>query len=393
MAEVSPAGSTWETFIQSFMASPKNRANALRVGEYENSPVYDMLASSSGLDYLRQRLPQWSGGYSPQEKQKISQMRAADPELRRYTVEVGKVPGPSFAGEVPTPGRRHAAAQAAGALGADVATDGARNIWWFLNAPQAISMLATQQAIKKGGESFLEGAPIIRNRNLRMAASVPAWLGMSLGVGNFMRAPGYKAVVPGEGDPREAANPAVEAASRYFLGRSGRLLPYDEFVKERPDVSRAEYNAYKRYLFSSPSPIKATLDGIHGPEVTFMGKSMPVATAVLPAVASTAGAWLGARKAGTRLASQGKLQTLGRLKQDHANVRARKMREGVSREELKNNPEVQAAFNKVADQEMRNEIETLKEILKYSGGALGGTALIGQGVESIRRANNQARED
>jgi hypothetical protein len=29
------------------------------------------------------------------------------------------------------------AAQAAGVLGRDIMTDGARNIWWFLNAPQA----------------------------------------------------------------------------------------------------------------------------------------------------------------------------------------------------------------------------------------------------------------
>ena len=55
-----------------------------------------------------------------------------------------------------------------------------------------------------------------------------------MGVGNFIRQPGYKATLPDPMNPTETTNPLGELANRYFLGRSGGLLPYDEFVKERP---------------------------------------------------------------------------------------------------------------------------------------------------------------
>ena len=88
-----------------------------------------------------------------------------------------------------------------------------------------------------------------------MAASAPAVIAVSMGLGNAYRQPGYKAVVPDEDDPTKSANLLAEGIDRYFLGRSGQLLPYDEFVKERPDVSRAEYNQYKHcLLYTSPSP-------------------------------------------------------------------------------------------------------------------------------------------
>ena len=115
-----------------------------------------------------------------------------------------------------------------------------------------------------------------------MLRHLPAVLAVSLGMGQLGVSPGYKAVVPSEDDPRETADPVMEAASRYFLGRTGRLLPYDEFVKERPDVSPEEYRAYKQYLFGNQGVLKATDEGILGPEVAFMGKSIPVSTAIAP---------------------------------------------------------------------------------------------------------------
>ena len=91
--------------------------------------------------------------------------------------------------------------------------------------------------------------------------------------------------MPDENDPTKSANLGQELVDRYFLGRSGALLPYNEFVKERPDVSREEYNQYKNYLFGDKSVVKATMDGVQGPEVTFMGKSLPLMTGILPGVA------------------------------------------------------------------------------------------------------------
>jgi hypothetical protein len=365
----------------------------MRAGEYENSPTYDMTTASSALDLLRQRLPEWAGGYSDADKLRYSQLRAADPELARATVEIGKVPGAGLRGEVPTPGPAAATAQAAGVVAGDVATDGVRNIWWFLNAPQAVAHLATQHAMFNAGKDIQGGVPLLRNRGMRMAASMPAWIGLSLGIGNFMRQPGYKAVVPGDDDPRETESPMAEFASRYFLGRSGRLLPYDEFVKERPDVSKAEYQKYKSYLFGSPWPLKATAEGIHGPEVTFMGKSMPVATTLLPAVAATIGTGIGIRRGGRFLATQAKgnqISKLAKLKRelDQARSSALKANKGAV-EAMKLDPRVVRAGDRVAKQERYNEGEVLKRVLGYSGGGMVGTAALGQALESIRRASNQ----
>ena len=36
---------------------------------------------------------------------------------------------------------------------------------------------------------------------------------------------------------------------KYFLGRTGNLLPYEEFSKYRPDVDVGEYNRYKAFKY------------------------------------------------------------------------------------------------------------------------------------------------
>ena len=65
----------------------------------------------------------------------------------------------------------------------------------------------------------------------------------------FGGAEGYKAALPSEEDPTKTQNVLAEVATKYFLGRTGDLLPYDEFVKVRPDVSKDEYQRYKAYKF------------------------------------------------------------------------------------------------------------------------------------------------
>ena len=94
---------------------------------------------------------------------------------------------------------RAKAAQVAGVVGADLASDGMRNIWWFLNAPSGNCpgrdvpghARCRKEECKFSG--LHEQESLIRNRNLRMAAAAPAWIATSMGIGNFMRQPGYKA--------------------------------------------------------------------------------------------------------------------------------------------------------------------------------------------------------
>jgi hypothetical protein len=416
----------WEIFQRTARANPKNYANQLRQGEdWENTPVYDMLESSPATNYLRQYLPQdagstragqWVlnqlpkdapadsltgklregikslplGGMSAEEKQALSTARGSDPALQRYTVERGRVPVGNGV-ELPTGDNlRAAAAQAAGVATADLATDGARNIWWFLNAPQALASIAVLQGLSTASPELKAAAPQvpwIKNRNLRMAATVPAWLGVSMAIGNLGRQEGYKAVVPSEVDPTKTADPIAEAASRYILGRTGALLPYDEFVKERPDVSRGEYEEYKAYLHGNSLPLKATLDGIHGPEVNFMGKSIPIATGLLPAVAAVVGARYGVRKAGNRLAAgrDGRGEVIRDKQGAPQNLikQAESLKDKWQAAKPEDKP---AAYQQYAERQDRNESEILKQVLAYSGGAMGATAIAGQTLESIRRA-------
>jgi len=399
---------------------PKVGSHKLRgqLGEdYEHAPVHDMLTSSALVDYVRHRLPesvgtQWKGapdwargialgGYKESDKAYIRQLAAKDPELALSLNLPGRVPAPDGHTVVDIGNNvRAAATQGAAAATADIATDGLRNIWWFLNAPQAISSIAMLHGMHAASNK-VAGTHLLKNRNLRMAATMPAWIGTSLAIGNFTRQPGYKAAVPGDEDPREPADQLSEIASRYFLGRGGRLLKYEEFAKERPDVSKGEYNAYKAYLFGDPSPIKATMEGIHGPEVTFMGKSIPIITGLLPAVAAVAGGRYGMRRAGHKLrgldlktgkpvpGARDRLVQAKELSDQSKDIRnaykqyqAKDLRGPVVRK-----GDVQKAVGSYRNRQRSNEMEAFKQTAGYSAAALTSTALIGQVLESMRRAN------
>ena len=121
---------------------------------------------------------------------------------------------------------------------------------------------------------------------------------------------GYEAAVPDEDDPSKTANVLAEVGAKYILGRTGNLLPYDEFSQVRPDVSREEYNRYKAFKYDKamdfdPSDgdvnllpmgiLKATADGIHGAEVQFLGRSLPVNTAIIPYAGAVLGGAIGVR--------------------------------------------------------------------------------------------------
>lgn len=448
-------------FLHGFHADPQAYRKTLNA-----SPLEDMLGSSQMLDSLRQRLPEnlgqtgagkWIldllpesqkpkdaaarvrqvvegfplGGYTQEYKDEFAAQRAENPRLQIDTVEIGKIPA-AGGGEIPTgENLRAAAAQAAGVTTADLMTDGARNLWWFLNAPQALSTLAVLQGLSAAGKDFTEPGEnnFIKRGRTRLAAAVPAWIGMSMAVGNFGRQPGYAAAVPSEADPTQTADPLAELGSRFFLGRTGSLLPYDEFVKERPDVSRSEYESYKAYLFGDKLPLKATLDGINGPEVTFMGKSIPVLTGLLPAVAAVAGAGYGVRKAGRllqgidrtgkrvndakgepmvdRLAIEQSMfndvarQVLGdeRLAAIKPERRRYALDEEITeltrpkydletgeRRPSRLAPGVDREYEKFRAYEQANQNEILKQALVYSSLGLTGTALGGQTLEFIRRS-------
>ena len=118
-------------------------------------------------------------------------------------------------------------------------------------------------------------------------------------------------MLPSEDDPSRTSNVIAEIGAKYILGKTGNLLPYNEFVKARPDVSLGEYNAYKAFKYDKKGDynifddgkvtlptgvLKATTDGIHGPEVQFLGRSLPVTTTLIPYLGALAGGVAGVRQ-------------------------------------------------------------------------------------------------
>ena len=250
-----------------------------------------------------------------------------------------------------TPGGR--IGQLGGAIGADLIQDKSRSIWWLLNAAQAAGNVLNDYGLKKANPSLygstdldtpfnindLKAAGLTRTtesgrevpiegvygangrakkRNYRsgMVAALGAPVGFAINQGMGLMTPfggyeGYEAVVPNAQDPSKTDNAVLEVASKYILGRTGNLLDWDEFKKVRPDVSKGEYNAYKAFKYdkavdvnpfddgniSLPGGVlRATTDGIHGAEVQFLGRSLPVNTALVPFLSSVAGTMAGVRR-------------------------------------------------------------------------------------------------
>ena len=81
----------------------------------------------------------------------------------------------------------------------------------------------------------------------------------------FGGAEGYKAAIPSDEDPSKTDNVLGEVALKYFMGKTGNLLPYDEFSQVRPDVSREEYNKYQAWKYDKNedwNPLDGVLDPV-----------------------------------------------------------------------------------------------------------------------------------
>ena len=246
--------------------------------------------------------------------------------------------------------------QAIGTIGSDLTQDRSREFWWLINAPQAVANVALETSLKKAAPGLYEakvkddkyGQPI-RSKAVALkeglidaegntrrgitrrggeylerqyepgneaALYIAPGIAVNAGIGllnPFGGQEGYKAVFESEEDPSKTSNVLGEIAAKYILGKTGNLLAWDDFKKVRPDVSKDEYMRYKAFKFDNDldlnpldgdlvgpaGVVKYTSEGIHGPEVQFLGRSLPLSTGILPAVSAITGAALGARR-GTR---------------------------------------------------------------------------------------------
>ena len=196
-----------------------------------------------------------------------------------------------------------------------------------IDTAKGLGVLTDDNKTKRGfsvGQDEL-GNKVYQQRNFEpgfvQALSIPSGIAINTGIGlmtPFGGAEGYKAAVPSEEDPSKTANIAQEIGLKYIMGRTGNLLPYDEFVKVRPDVSKDEYMRYKAFKFDKEldmnpfddgkvtlpgGSLKTTDEGIHGPELQFLGRSLPVTTGIIPFASAVAGGAMGVR--GARPIKQG----------------------------------------------------------------------------------------
>jgi hypothetical protein len=234
------------------------------------------------------------------------------------------------------------AAYVTGRLAHDVITDGSRMPYWALNHPLAITGVAGQAAAQYAGLSpdyakervELEGrgeaatrsaidaefakrngfyhggeghgVPLALARYAIPAMATGALTQLSdntnyLNILGGGRTPGFQAVLPVQGDPTQSENALLELGARYMFGRTGRVLPWEQFHAERPDVSFDDYNRYAAYQFDKGflnlGLIKGTTRNLDGEmEGAMMGFRVPVSAAT-GAVGAIAGGVFGAQQA------------------------------------------------------------------------------------------------
>jgi hypothetical protein len=234
------------------------------------------------------------------------------------------------------------AAYVAGRLAHDVLTDGTRVPYWALNHPLAITGLAGEMAatqaelapnyaelrkeLESNGDTVSRaaidaefarrngfyhagegtGVPLTLARYAIPALATAAMTQFS-GNTNYLnilgggRTAGFQAVLPVEGDPTQSSNPLLELGARYVFGRTGRVLPWEEFHAERPDVSFDDYQRYAAYQFNKGfldlGLVKGTTRNLDGEaEGTLMGFRVPISAAT-SAAGALAGGVLGAQHA------------------------------------------------------------------------------------------------
>lgn len=167
----------------------------------------------------------------------------------------------------------------AGRVGADVSGHGSRSYLWGAHP---------EDFVNRSGGNYLSGIPgKYRAPVLYGSALVLGGLSGQVDPANLVdggRPQGFSAISNDTEDTRRSTAPVYDyVVQRGLFGRRGRLLPWNEFTQERPDVSFEKYNRYRDYLYNrDDNPlrdltlgfVKATPDGINGPEASIMGYSV-----------------------------------------------------------------------------------------------------------------------
>ena len=315
-------------------------------GQTEESTKWDSLMGTHPAAF---RLQELTGNLKPEKRQALEEL---DMQLKGSTARKS--------------------GQLLGSVANDLTQDTTRSVYWLLNALQATGEVINEQALSRvvpelykksrvqsaeipftvtpegksprylnisdkdaikemvdtnkakyvddklkasRGYSFDDSGDLQkRNYSPGMVQSlaIPTGIAINSGLGlmsPFGGAEGYKAALPSDDDPTKSSNVLGEVGLKYLMGRTGQLLPYEEFKKVRPDVSRDEYKRYQAFKYDKredynptdgdltigAGALKFTDEGIHGPEVQFLGRGLPVTTGIIPYTAALAGGLAGAK--------------------------------------------------------------------------------------------------
>lgn len=150
------------------------------------------------------------------------------------------------------------AAYGAGRLAGSFMNDSMRSWYWRFNHPLGIANSLGREIPRKAGLVNHKGKVL---PGAAVAAAFGVTTALDLASGNTDitnldeggRPKGYSALFASPEDPTKSTNLAVEVPVGYLTGRKGKLLPWETFSQERPDVTPEEYQEYKTYQgFNTP---------------------------------------------------------------------------------------------------------------------------------------------
>jgi hypothetical protein len=182
-----------------------------------------------------------------------------------------------------------------GRVAGDVIGNGSRQVLWNIHPADLLGTYGPKILGEDASRMAKVVVPFAAVTGLELGSQV--YNPFNLAEGG--RVAGYQAINPDEDDPRISTTPVSELLiDRGFLGKRGRLLPWEQFRQERTDIPYEQYEKYQNYLRNKDENalrdmtgglLKGTLDGINGPELSVMGYSVTPTGALAAGAALLAG--------------------------------------------------------------------------------------------------------
>lgn len=169
----------------------------------------------------------------------------------------------------------------------DLTNDGTRTLFWRYNHPNAIADIGAAKAIGKETRERLGPLKIgLATTAVLAPAHAASGAYNLLNVGQVGRPEGFAQTYAGEGseDRRETKQPITEAFERFFLGRTGRPLAYEEAKKDIPDLTPERYGNFLRNYYQDRGllgVVKMTPENLQGvPELRMLGYPVTIPSAL-----------------------------------------------------------------------------------------------------------------